>query len=243
MSRFAQLAPMLLALVATACATGDDGISPTTFGGPGGGASAGDESGSTGEIEDESGDDDDSMPMTSSGGSADGTTGGEGGDDGNPLCCEVGAQAGCDSPTTEACVCTSQPACCQAVWSQECVDLAIACEDPYCADEESEGTGTTGGGVELECDMDFSFVPPNPAPGVPFTARFTDPDGLTYVGITAQGPGGTVMGQHTGHTGTGPFTWSFDYDGLEAGVWTFSFTHHQQANDPDIIQGTCDKQF
>jgi len=239
MSRFTRLAPMLLALLGTACATGDDGINQTTFGGPGGDASAGDETGDTGEVEDESGDE--PTPMTGSGGSADGTTGG-GDDGGSPLCCEVGAQAGCDSATTEACVCTSQPSCCQAVWSQECVDLAIACEDPFCVDDPSE-SGSTGdsGGIELECDGAFAFNPPNPAPGVPFTATFTDPVGLTWVGMYADGPGGSIEGEWGGVGGS--YTWSYGYDGLEAGVWTFVFTHRDTENGPDLNRGTCQKQF
>jgi hypothetical protein len=67
------------------------------------------------------------------------TTGSE--DVGNPQCCAAHPTAGCDSQATESCVCASQPSCCQTVWAQGCVDLAIACGDPFCEDASGESTG------------------------------------------------------------------------------------------------------
>jgi hypothetical protein len=149
---------------------------------------------------------------------------------------------------TEACVCTSQPSCCQNVWSQQCVDLAIACGDPFCVDAPATDDGPgTDTGVELECDADFSFSPANPAPGVAFSASFTDPVGLTWVGMVAEGPGGaTVNGsnfQVTEDMPGGPYHWTYDFAGLAAGVWTFAFTHRETENGPDLVRGTCQKQF
>jgi hypothetical protein len=124
-----------------ACATGaEDGL-----GGLSGAYSAGpadDPAGGGSEGEDTEGETDESPP-TSAGGSmppGDGSSGGE--DVGNPLCCEVHAVAGCDSEVTESCVCTSRPECCQEVWTNDCVELAIACGDPFCTDDS--GGGSTG---------------------------------------------------------------------------------------------------
>lgn len=48
-------------------------------------------------------------------------------------CCQVAPSPGCGNPETETCVCTIDTDCCQSVWSQDCVDLAIApCGDPAC---------------------------------------------------------------------------------------------------------------
>jgi hypothetical protein len=41
----------------------------------------------------------------------------------------------------------------------------------------------------------------------------------------------------------GLFHWSYDFDGMAAGVWTFAFTHRDTENGPDLVQGTCQKQF
>jgi hypothetical protein len=181
--------------------------------------------------------------------SADGTSGGSDGGEGNPLCCEVGPQAGCDSQVTETCVCTSRPTCCQNVWAQECVDLAVECGDPFCGGEGSSGDDGTSddGGVELACDPGFEFSPANPAPGAPFSATFTDPVGLTWVAMSAEGLGGaSVQGTNeviTEDAPGGPFHWMYDFDGLAAGVWTFTFTHRQTADGADLVAGTCQKQF
>lgn len=239
MSRIARL-PVLLLALPLACAVGEDDVGLSSFGPSSVGPSAVDtgDGGDTGETDDPEAD-------TDSGEVADGTTGG-GEDDGNPLCCEVGAQAGCDSVVTEACVCTSEPACCQAVWSQECVDLAVACGDPYCegGDASGDGGSSDGGEVMLDCDGDFSFSPQNPAPGVPFTATFTDPVGLTWVGMRAQGPGGSIVdGSGLEISGGGPFFWSYDFSGMAAGIWTFEFTHRESENGPDLVRASCEKLF
>ncbi len=245
-SRFALL---LIAVPFTAaCAQGSDDpefatLSGAYSAGPG-------ESGETPGATDGGADTDPVPPVaTSSQTSADGTGGSTGtGDDGNPACCQVGGQAGCGSDTTEACVCTSNPACCQAVWSADCVELAIACGDPYCADDPTTGDGESSGGeeppVELPCDGAFSFSPANPAPGVPFTSTFSDPEGLTFISNTAQDAAGAeVQGQYGGVQQNGQFMWSHDFAGLAAGVWTFSFTWQEQANSPVMVRGTCRKQF
>lgn len=117
-----------------ACATGADdegGGGPSVFsGGP-----ADDPYGEETEGE-ETEDDPPPPPGDSVGGTGPDPSGGE--DDGNPLCCEVHPDAGCDSATTESCVCASRPECCQQVWTQDCVDLAIACGDPYCEGDPAD---------------------------------------------------------------------------------------------------------
>jgi hypothetical protein len=230
----------LLLVFGSACAAGtSDGL--TGLSGP---YSAGPADGGDTDTEGTAGSGDATHGSGTTAGSADGTSGGNADDGGNPQCCQVGAQAGCDSVVTEACVCTNRPACCQTVWSQECVDLAVACGDPFCTTDDGPGTDT---GVDLECDADFAFSPVNPAPGVPFTATFTDPVGLTWVGMRADGPGGaTVQGanlQITEDAPGGPYHWAYDFAGLAAGVWTFAFTHRETENGADLVRGTCQKQF
>jgi len=60
-------------------------------------------------------------------------------------CCEVSPTPGCGNEATEMCVCTVQPSCCQSVWSQQCVDIAIApCADPACVAPGSTGEPSDG---------------------------------------------------------------------------------------------------
>jgi hypothetical protein len=243
MSRHASRIALLLVfpLSIAACSAGSDdgltGFSGAYTAGPAEGGDMGTASGSDGSAGSEG-------PATTAA-SADGTSAADGGE-GNPLCCQAGPQPGCDSEMTEACVCTSLPACCQNVWSQDCVDLAVACGDPFCGDapatDDGDSTGDTG--VDLECDPDFEFSPANPAPGVAFTSTFSDPVGLTWVGMYVEGPGGVmIQGTNEVIAGSGPFHWSYDFAGLAAGVWTFSFTHRDTENGPDLIAGTCQKQI
>jgi len=242
-----RIALLLLSLsLVSACAAGtDDGLTGFSGAYTAGPADGGD----TGTASDSAGSEGSADGPATTAASADGTSGGADGGEGNPLCCQVGAQAGCDSEPTEACVCTSRPACCQNVWTQECVDLAVECGDPFCAEGPGTDDGTTGDdtadtGVDLECDPDFTFAPEDPTAGMPFSATFGDPVGLTWVGMHAEGPGGaTVEGSNLVITGSGPFYWSYDFAGLAAGVWTFSFTHRQTENGADITAGTCQKQF
>jgi len=237
MSRVARLAPLMFSL-ALGCATGGDDPYATTFGGPlSGGGDTSEGSGGT----EGSGDSEGSATSTS-GSSADGSTSGGSTTTagGEPTCCEAGPQPGCGRESTEACVCTSEPACCDTEWTMACVNLAAACGDPEC---DGSAEDSTGNGVELECDPTFAFDPPDPGPGMPFTATFTDPVGLAYVGMDASGPTGTIEGEWGGVTGNGPYTWTYGFDGLSAGVWSFVFTHRTSENGPDIQQGTCDMQF
>jgi hypothetical protein len=228
-----RLALLVVLPLGSACAAGSDdgltGLSGAYTAGPAG----------------DSGDESIGSSSGATDASADGTGAATGGE-GNPLCCQVGAQAGCDSMVTEACVCASQPSCCQNVWAQACVDLAIACGDPFCSDQpgtdDDSGTDT---GADLACDPDFVFFPANPAPDVPVNVTFSDPVGLTWVGMRAEGPGGaTVLGMNEEISDSGGlFHWSYDFAGMAAGVWTFSFTHRDTENGPDLEQGTCQKQF
>lgn len=241
MIRLAPLVALVMALpLASGCAKGDGDVGFSGFGpaGPAGATSEG--------AEEDTDDAEDTGPEdgASSSQSADGTSG-SGDDEGNPLCCEPGPQAGCESVTTESCVCAGLPECCQAVWSSECVDMAIACGDPYCLPAGGSGDEDSGAmPPPLDCDGNFSFSPQNPAPGVPFTATFSDPIGLTWVGMHAEGSGGSsVEGSGPDIAGNGPFSWSYDYAGMAAGVWTFVFTHRQSEDGPDLVRSTCEKQF
>lgn len=106
-------------------------------------------------------------------GPAPSTTGSQPPGGGNPLCCETHPTAGCESPATESCVCTSLPSCCQAVWTQECVELAAACGDPFCADATGGGTGgeDTDGeetGAESTGEPVDPPDPPDPTGDPPF---------------------------------------------------------------------------
>ncbi len=247
MSRLASPIALLVALpLLPACSAGSgDGLTSLsgayTAGPADGGDDFGTDDGSEGSEESEGGGGEGPI----SAGSAEGTSGAADDGAGNPLCCQVGPQAGCDSAATEECVCTSEPSCCQNVWSQECVDLAAACGDPFCAEPPGDDDGSTGEpGAELACDPDFEFSPGDPAANVAFTAMFSDPVGLTWVGMRAEGPGGAAFdGEWGGVVGSGPFTWSHGFDGLPAGVWTFTFTHRQTENGADIIAGVCQKQI
>lgn len=143
-----------------ACATGveDDGLgglSAAYSAGPAGDSEGDSESGSGGG---ESGSGPGPATTSPEPSPSDGSSGG---DEGNPQCCESHPTAGCDSEATESCVCTSQPSCCQAVWTQDCVDLAIACGDPFCEDDTGGGGSSTGDPAEPPPE------PPEPPPEEP----------------------------------------------------------------------------
>ena len=241
-----RIALLLVSLSLAACSAGsDDGLTGFSGAYTAGPADGGD----MGTASESGGSDGESAEGPATTNTTAAVTSGADGGEGNPLCCQVGAQAGCDSEVTEACVCTSRPLCCQNVWSQECVDLAVACGDPFCGGSDG-GTddGTAGDtGADLECDPDFEFSPTNPAAGAPFNASFTDPVGLTWVRMQAEGPGGAVVqgGNEviSEDAPGGPYHWAYDFDGLAAGVWTFTFTHRQTQDGADIIAGACQKQL
>lgn len=147
-----------------ACATGVDepgygGFSGAYSAGPGEGSEGGDTGGAS-----EEGDGGDGSAPATTGAEPPPGDGSSGGDEGNPLCCEVHPDGGCDSEITESCVCASQPSCCQNVWTQGCVDLAIACGDPFC--EGSEGGDETSGGSTGD-PVEPPEDPPEPPPEDP----------------------------------------------------------------------------
>lgn len=156
------------AALLAACATGSD-ESGATMSGPKGAVGA-----------DESSSDDGSMPWppgtgTSSadgGESEAGSSGGVPGDGGSPACCLPQQSPGCGSAATEACVCTHTPACCQDTWTEECVELAYQCGDPFCQGaatggevptDDSGDSGSEGG----EGDPEPPPPPPPPPPECP----------------------------------------------------------------------------
>ncbi|MCX4240669.1 hypothetical protein [Paraliomyxa miuraensis] len=57
-------------------------------------------------------------------------------------CCQVAPTPGCGNPQTESCVCAIQTSCCQSVWNQDCVDLAMTCNDPACPGGPTTGDPT-----------------------------------------------------------------------------------------------------
>lgn len=111
-------------------------------------------------------------PTQANDGTGPATTTGTGSDDGTTVmppadvtgdpppdgsCCEVAPTPGCGNPEVETCVCTIDPACCQAVWGQGCVELAIdPCGDPACLAPGSTGEpgdgSSSGGPPTLACD-------------------------------------------------------------------------------------------
>lgn len=198
-----------------ACATGqEDG-----FGGLSGAYSAGPAGGSEGgETEGEETEGEEGPAPTSAGGTepppGDASSGGD--DVGNPLCCEAHPSGGCDSMLTESCVCTNQPSCCQAVWSQECVDLAIACGDPFCEDD-SGGEST---GEPPEEPPPEEPPPEEPPPGDPFPscpcvmqAEFTN---FCHHGPSTPGCPMTAPGGYCDPNGDG----SYDPDANWVQGWT-----------------------
>lgn len=233
---------LLLLALPTACASGSDDGAVTLSGAYSAGSPAEDDSEGDGTDGDgaTSGQGSAGPSSASGGATSDGSQGGD--DSGDPACCSVSPAPGCGSPQTESCVCTSEPACCQQVWGSSCVELAIACGDPYCAEDSDGAEPGTDTGVELECDGAFAFIPGNPAPGVPFQATFSDPVGLTWVGMWAEGPDGQMIEGAWGGV-TGSFVWTYGFAGMAAGVWTLTFTHRETENGPDLVRGVCQKQF
>lgn len=121
------LGSVLLASALPACAVGGEGPTTTTAFDPNSGNDTGTAS-STGS-EPDTGSGMTSMPTPDTG---DPPPGGS--------CCQVAPTPGCSNQETETCVCTLEPLCCQSVWNQTCVDLAI---DP-CADPQCDAPGSTG---------------------------------------------------------------------------------------------------
>lgn len=79
------------------------------------------------------------------------------GDPPGASCCQVAPTPGCGNQEIEMCVCTLEPACCQEVWRQDCVDLAIdPCGDPACAmpgsTSEPGESSSSGGPVAISCE-------------------------------------------------------------------------------------------
>ena len=239
--RMPRFVPSLVLLaLPLACAQGSDDPGMLTLSGAYTAGEAGSSDPGDSDDEGESATDGQTSASTVSGGAT--SNSGDSGGTGNPACCMIAPTPGCGSPETESCVCTSLPSCCQQVWGADCVDQAIVCGDPYCVDDSAGDDTTTGGGPDLECDPDFGFSPQNPGAGVPFEATFTDPVGLTYIGMWAEGPSGEMIEGGLSDI-IGAYTWHFQFAGMASGIWTFTFTWHQNDGDPDIIQGVCQKQF
>lgn len=57
-------------------------------------------------------------------------------------CCDARADAGCEDPAVEACVCAKDSTCCDKRWSGKCAKLAVACDGP-CAPVPSTSTCCT----------------------------------------------------------------------------------------------------
>lgn len=137
---------LLMAVASWACAGGGEGPSSSSAFDP---TQAGNDSGTTSST---GPDPDDGMTTPPPPGEATG--------DPPPgsSCCEVSPTPGCSDAAVEMCVCTIQPSCCQSVWSQQCVDIAIApCEDPACGAPGSTGEpgdgSSSGGPPTLSCDQ------------------------------------------------------------------------------------------
>lgn len=86
----------------------------------------------------------------------------------------------------------------------------------------------------LFCDPRFTLTPRPPRAGERLTVSFTDPVGHVYIGLRASGAG-SPRATLVSITGSGPYTWTFDVDGLAPGRLVLEFT----ANMGSTVVGTC----
>ncbi len=98
------------------------------------------------------------------------------------------------------------------------------------------GAGGAGGAASLPCDAGFTFVPEPPESSQPLTVSFTDTEPLTFVDVSASGPG-TATVQWDGLEGGGPYTWSWKLYDLTPGTWTLTFS----AGQPQVELATCQR--
>ncbi len=66
-------------------------------------------------------------------------------------CCEVGHGAGCSDPDIEACVCATDPFCCDDDWDSLCADEVISLGCGFCG--EGTGPDCNGNGSPDQCDI------------------------------------------------------------------------------------------
>jgi hypothetical protein len=109
--------------------------------------------------------------------------------------------------------------------------------DPGDGDGDPTTTTGDGDGDPLPCDPDFTLTPNPPGTGSLLNVAFTDPAPLTYVDLTASGPG-TATIQGAGITTSDPWTWNWSVTDLTPGVWTFTFG----AGDPWVTMASCQAQ-
>ena len=110
--------------------------------------------------------------------------------------------------------------------------------------EEGDSGGSSEGGdsttgvepVVTNCDPGFALTPMTPVAGAPVHVAFTAAVPHVYIGLWVDGPGQTSQDNFEidGNGGNGPWTWSWDVDGLTPGEWTLTFVH-----DTDVAGGTC----
>lgn len=100
----------------------------------------------------------------------------------------------------------------------------------------TSGSTGGGGGTPLPCDDGFGFDPDPPGTGAYQRVTFTDPAPLTYVDLSVSGPTSPVV-WGDGISTSDPWTWDWLLTGLEAGVYTFTFS----AGDPQQQLASCQR--
>lgn len=105
------------------------------------------------------------------------------------------------------------------------------------ADGGSGEAGSDDGTVPSPCDPGFGFDPQALGSGSITRVSFTADEPLTFVMVTASGPGVATIGALE-IMGSAPWTWTWPVTDLAPGVWTFSFAH----DDPSVTIATCQRE-
>ncbi len=106
------------------------------------------------------------------------------------------------------------------------------------ADADSGMMGSSGPPAPpLPCDAGFDFDPDPPGSGAVTQVGFTFDEPLTYVDLSASGPGVATFGALE-ISGSAPWTWTWPVTDLAPGVWTFSFAH----GEAPVTIATCQRE-
>ena len=100
-----------------------------------------------------------------------------------------------------------------------------------------DSSGETAPEVILPCDFEYTFEPAAPGPGT-FFVEVSDPDPLTYVGLTLVGPN-TVYGEFVDVVAEEPWAWRFEVEGHVPGEYALEFSSAQSEDGPRTTWATC----
>lgn len=109
--------------------------------------------------------------------------------------------------------------------------------DSSSGDSSGGSSGETAPEVILPCDFEYTFEPATPGPGA-FFVEVSDPDPLTYVGLTLVGPN-TVQGEFVDVVAEEPWAWRFAVDGHIPGEYALEFSSAQSEDGPRTTRATC----